>query len=186
MIDKCFQCGICCRLFLINLNEEEYKSGEYKTELKKFGLINDFKSAKAYGANILKQNKDGSCIYLKDKKCSIHKTRPQVCREFFCTSKLKKYKNMIEQIKKNNSKNYYIYLLRCSDNSLYCGQTNDLERRIKEHNSDKFKSAKYTKGRRPVKLVYFEKYKTVNEALKREYEIKKLSKKQKEALIKED
>ena len=79
---------------------------------------------------------------------------------------------------------YYVYILRCSDNSLYCGQTNNLERRIKEHNSDKFKSAKYTKGRRPVKLVYFEKYQTVNEALKREYEIKKLPKTKKEILVK--
>ena len=79
---------------------------------------------------------------------------------------------------------YYVYILRCSDNSLYCGQTNNLERRIKEHNSDKFKSAKYTKGRRPVKLVYFEKNQTVNEALKREYEIKKLPKTKKEILVK--
>ena len=79
---------------------------------------------------------------------------------------------------------YYLYILRCSDNSLYCGQTNDLQRRIQEHNSNKFKSAKYTKGRRPVKLVYSEKYKTVNEALKREFEIKKMTKTKKEALVK--
>ena len=69
---------------------------------------------------------------------------------------------------------HYLYILRCSDNSLYCGQTNDLKRRVKEHNSDNSKS-KYTRSRRPVKLVYFEKYKTVNEALKREFEIKKMS-----------
>ena len=81
---------------------------------------------------------------------------------------------------------YYLYILRCSDNSLYCGQTNDLQRRVQEHNSDKFKSAKYTKGRRPVKLVYFEKYKTVNEALKREFEIKKLTKEKKENLIRKN
>jgi putative endonuclease len=79
---------------------------------------------------------------------------------------------------------YYLYLLRCSDNSLYCGQTNDLQRRVQEHNSDKFKSAKYTKGRRPVKLVYFEKYRNLSKALKREFEIKKITKTKKEALIK--
>lgn len=78
---------------------------------------------------------------------------------------------------------YYLYILRCFDNSLYCGQTNDLQRRVQEHNSDKFKSAKYTKGRRPVKLVYFEKYKTINKVLKREFEIKKMTKTKKEALI---
>jgi putative endonuclease len=79
---------------------------------------------------------------------------------------------------------YYLYILRCSDNSLYCGQTNDLQRRVQEHNSDKFKSAKYTKGRRPIKLVYFEKYTTIQEAIKREFEIKKMTKVKKEILVK--
>lgn len=78
---------------------------------------------------------------------------------------------------------HYFYILRCSDNSLYCGQTNNLQKRIKEHNFDKVKSAKYTKGRRPVKLVYFEKYKTVNEALRREWQVKRWSRSKKEALI---
>ena len=78
---------------------------------------------------------------------------------------------------------YFIYILRCFDNSLYCGQTKDLQRRVKEHNLDKFKSAKYTKNRKPVKLVYFEKYKTINEVLKREFEIKKMTKAKKEILI---
>jgi len=77
---------------------------------------------------------------------------------------------------------HYLYILRCSDNSLYCGQTNDLKRRVKEHNSDNSKS-KYTRSRRPVKLVYFEKYKTVNEALKREFKIKKMSRFKKESLF---
>lgn len=78
---------------------------------------------------------------------------------------------------------YFIYLLRCSDNSLYCGQTNDLKRRVEEHNRNRSKS-KYTRTRKPVRLVYFEKYKTVNEALKREFEIKKMTKAKKEMLIK--
>ena len=77
---------------------------------------------------------------------------------------------------------YHLYILRCSDNSLYCGQTKDLNRRIEEHNSDDSKS-KYTRSRRPVKLVYFEKYKTINEVLKREFEVKRMLKAKKEILI---
>jgi len=78
---------------------------------------------------------------------------------------------------------YFLYLIRCSDNSIYCGQTKDLERRIKEHNDSNSKS-KYTRTRRPVKLLYFEKYETISEALKRESKIKKMKKIEKEALIK--
>ena len=78
---------------------------------------------------------------------------------------------------------YFLYLIRCSDNSIYCGQTKDLERRIKEHNDSNSKS-KYTRTRRPVKLLYFEKYETISEALKRESIIKKMKKIEKEALIK--
>jgi len=77
---------------------------------------------------------------------------------------------------------YYIYLLRCSDNSLYCGQTKDIKRRIEEHNSLDSKS-KYTRVRRPVKLVYLEKYRTLSKVLKREFEIKRLTKEKKEKLI---
>lgn len=77
---------------------------------------------------------------------------------------------------------YCLYILRCSDDSLYCGQTKDLKRRIIEHNSDDSKS-KYTRSRRPVKLVYFEKYRTITEVLKREFEIKKLTKAEKEILV---
>jgi len=78
---------------------------------------------------------------------------------------------------------YYLYLLRCTDNSLYCGQSKNLERRIKEHNFDKHKSAKYTWARKPVKLVYFEKHKTLSEAMKREVEVKKWTKAKKEILV---
>lgn len=100
MIDKCSQCGICCRLFLVNLSEEEYRSGKYRTQFEEFGLIDDFRLANACGANILKQKEDGSCFYLKENKCSIHEIRPQVCRDFFCTSKLKKFRKMIGEIEK--------------------------------------------------------------------------------------
>ena len=79
---------------------------------------------------------------------------------------------------------YYFYIVRCSDNTLYCGQTNNLEKRIKEHNSSSLRSAKYTRSRKPVKLVYFEKYPTIQLAMKREYEVKKLTKAKKEELIK--
>ncbi len=78
---------------------------------------------------------------------------------------------------------YYFYILRCSDNSLYCGQTNNLQRRIQEHNSDKNKSAKYLRAKKPVKLVYFEEYPTLQLAMKREWQVKKWIKVKKEALI---
>ena len=75
----------------------------------------------------------------------------------------------------------YTYMLRCSDGSLYTGWTNNVIKRLKAHNSGK--GAKYTKGRRPVKLVYIEKFDTRKEAMKREYEIKHMSRKEKEKLV---
>lgn len=78
---------------------------------------------------------------------------------------------------------YYVYLVECADSTLYCGYTTDLERRIEEHNSSD-KGAKYTKGRRPVKLVYSEKHKNLSDVLKREHQIKSLSRKNKIRLIK--
>ena len=104
MISKCSQCGICCRIFLVNLTEEEYRFGKYKTQFEEYGLIDDFHKANLYGANTIKQKDDGTCPYLKNNICSIYRTRPQACRDFFCTSKLKKFKKMIEQIKKNKIK----------------------------------------------------------------------------------
>jgi len=77
---------------------------------------------------------------------------------------------------------YYLYMVRCSDNSLYTGITTDLKRRILEHNESK-KGAKYTKSRRPVVLVYEEKFENRAEASKREYTVKKLTKSKKEELI---
>lgn len=72
---------------------------------------------------------------------------------------------------------HYVYILKCSDNTLYTGYTNNLENRINTHNSKK--GAKYTRGRTPVKLIYFEEYMDKSEALKREYRIKQLSREQK-------
>ena len=79
--------------------------------------------------------------------------------------------------------NWFVYMLRCSDNSLYTGYTNDVKRREMVHNTGK--GAKYTKSRLPVHLVYWEGFELRNDALKRECAIKKLTKQQKEALIKE-
>lgn len=75
----------------------------------------------------------------------------------------------------------YTYLLECADKSLYCGWTNDLDKRVKAHNDGK--GAKYTKPRRPVALVYFEEFATKEEAMSREAAIKRLSRKEKERLV---
>jgi putative endonuclease len=79
---------------------------------------------------------------------------------------------------------FYFYLVRCKDNSLYAGQTNNLQRRIKEHNSPGSKSAKYLRGKKPVKLIYFEKFTTLKRAMERETEVKKWPKVKKENLAK--
>ncbi|HEY0220735.1 MAG TPA: GIY-YIG nuclease family protein [Candidatus Paceibacterota bacterium] len=67
---------------------------------------------------------------------------------------------------------YHVYILKCSDNSLYTGITTNLEKRLREHNGLALGGAKYTRAHRPVELVYVEKYPTRSEALKREHEIK--------------
>ena len=78
---------------------------------------------------------------------------------------------------------HYVYILLCSDNTLYTGYTNDLEKRIHQHNHGN-EGAKYTRYRRPCELVYHEEFKTKQEALKREYYIKhKMMKSEKLALI---
>lgn len=75
----------------------------------------------------------------------------------------------------------YTYILRCSDGSLYTGWTNNLEKRIKDHNDGK--GAKYTKPRRPVVLAYYEEFQTKEEAMRREWEIKRLTRKEKMQMI---
>jgi len=76
----------------------------------------------------------------------------------------------------------YTYVLRCADDSLYTGWTNNLEKRIEMHNSGR--GAKYTRGRGPVELIYCEAFATKEEAMRREWEIKQLTRKEKEELIK--
>lgn len=77
---------------------------------------------------------------------------------------------------------YTLYLLRCSDGTLYTGITLDLQRRIDEHNTSG-KGAKYTRSRRPCVMVYHELLDSKSSALKREIAIKKMSRTQKEALL---
>lgn len=76
----------------------------------------------------------------------------------------------------------YTYMVRCSDDSLYTGWTNNLEKRVQAHNSGK--GAKYTATRCPVELVYYETFDTKQEAMQREYAIKHMTRKQKLELIK--
>ncbi len=76
---------------------------------------------------------------------------------------------------------YYTYVVKCSDGSLYTGYTNDLEKRISVHNEGK--GARYTRGRRPVELVYYEEYPTKEEAMSREWHIKQLTRADKEKII---
>lgn len=77
---------------------------------------------------------------------------------------------------------HFVYILRCGDDSLYTGYTNDIEKRLSVHNSGK--GAKYTRSRLPVELVYYKRVDSKSIGLKLEARIKKLSKKKKEALVK--
>ena len=77
----------------------------------------------------------------------------------------------------------YTYILECSDGTLYCGWTNDIEKRIRTHNAGK--GAKYTRTRLPVKLVYSESFDTKEEAMSREWHIKRMTRSEKERLIRE-
>jgi putative endonuclease len=82
-----------------------------------------------------------------------------------------------------SNKGHFVYVLRCSDGSLYTGYTTDLPRRIAEHNEGK--GAKYTRGRGPVSLVYFEQLADRSSGQKREQAIKRLSRAAKEALVRD-
>ena len=75
----------------------------------------------------------------------------------------------------------YTYIVRCADGTLYTGWTNDLEKRLHAHNSGE--GAKYTRSRRPVELVYYEEHETKEEAMRREWHIKQMTRKKKTELI---
>ena len=79
------------------------------------------------------------------------------------------------------TKPWYLYIVKCRDDSLYTGITTDIMRRIAQHNSGK--GAKYTRSRRPVTLVFSKEYKDRSEASKAEYQMKRLSRKEKIKLI---
>ena len=93
---------------------------------------------------------------------------------------------MLVQIKSQNyntsMNKWYVYIVECSDGSLYTGITTDVNRRLLEHNYS-FKSAKYTRSRRPVRLVWTKEVKNRSEASKEEYRIKQLTRKKKLKLI---
>ncbi|MBU0767503.1 MAG: GIY-YIG nuclease family protein [Proteobacteria bacterium] len=82
----------------------------------------------------------------------------------------------------SRSGKFFVYILECQDGTYYAGSTNDLERRIQEHNADK-RGGKYTRDRRPVKLVWCKEYKYFKSAFLEEKRIKKLRRKQKLDLI---
>ncbi len=77
---------------------------------------------------------------------------------------------------------YFVYIVECSDNTYYIGYTNNLDKRIKAHNEGKT-GAKYTRSRLPVILKYSESFTTLSEALKREYQLKQLTRKEKLKLL---
>lgn len=78
---------------------------------------------------------------------------------------------------------HYTYMLKCKDNTYYTGYTTDLGKRIKAHNEGK--GAKYTRGRGPVELIYYEEYEDKHSAMRREWEIKRLSRSEKDAMRQE-
>lgn len=109
MANNCKMCGACCKLFFINLNKEEYESGEFQTVFANMGEIENFSEARKCGAIFVAKKENGECIYLDKNACSIHKNRPHVCKGFFCTSKNKKYAEMriiVEKWKLINLKDY--------------------------------------------------------------------------------
>jgi len=79
-------------------------------------------------------------------------------------------------------KHWYLYVLRCNDETLYAGVTTDVQRRLKEHNHSP-RGAKYTKPRRPVNVVYWKLFRDRGSAQRAEYEFKQLTKEQKEKIV---
>jgi len=79
---------------------------------------------------------------------------------------------------------HWVYVIECADGSFYTGYTTDVERRVREH--DHGEGAKYTRGRTPVELVHSERFESQSRAMSREYEIKQLSRRQKEQLVEGD
>ena len=86
----------------------------------------------------------------------------------------------------NKPEEHHVYILKCADGTLYTGYAKDLKKRLSEHNGkSKIEGAKYTRSRRPVKMLYSEAFKSRSDAQQREYAIKQLSRPQKLQLIKD-
>ncbi|HLV10514.1 MAG TPA: GIY-YIG nuclease family protein [Halanaerobiales bacterium] len=91
---------------------------------------------------------------------------------------------MIQDLGSTKDNIYITYIIKCADGSYYTGYTADLKQRLKKHNQGK--AAKYTRGRTPVSLVYKEEHGSKSRAMQREYQIKQLTRIEKEKLIKEN
>ena len=168
---------------------EEVQKPIVLTPQKKFviELLNSVNKGEDYS----KLKKDWKQV--KDEICTKIKIPPQkdikIIEELEKQKKLNKFSFeklffVIEAIKNNSSyiiMKHFVYFLECRDKTFYCGYTNNLMKRVEVHN--KGKGAKYTQKRRPVKLVYFEEFETKSLAMKREYELKQLCRKDKELLI---
>ena len=81
---------------------------------------------------------------------------------------------------------WYVYMVRCADNSLYPGIAKDVQKRLQEHNTDNKLGAKYTRGRRPVLLVYQQGFENRSEACKFEMKLKSMKKPEKENIVREN
>jgi putative endonuclease len=82
---------------------------------------------------------------------------------------------------REDEKSHYVYMVCCADNTLYTGYTDDLEKRLRAHNEGK--GARYTRGRTPVRLCYWAAYSSKQEAMRAEWQMKRLTRRQKLALI---
>ncbi len=82
--------------------------------------------------------------------------------------------------------NWHMYVILCFDNSFYCGITTNLEKRLKQHNGELKGGAKYTRGRRPCRIIYTKKAMNRSIASKEECAFKKLNRKQKEKFLTEN
>jgi putative endonuclease len=80
---------------------------------------------------------------------------------------------------------WFVYIVRCRDSTLYCGITQNVQRRVREHNTSK-KGAKYTRGRRPVKLVWYREVPEIRKACSLECDIKDMPKQDKERMVQEN
>lgn len=94
MKNTCNGCGLCCKLFYINLSKVEYESDKYQTIFRDIYKDTNYVKARECGAIFLDKKENEECIYLINNKCSIHDRRPVVCRNFYCSSKSKKFEKM--------------------------------------------------------------------------------------------